>query len=236
MTRRTVGLIVAELAVAIVALMGCQIVIGMPMIWLLGKHFALPIWTLVYYILSYALAGWVVFWAAPKLWQKFAKERDLYTDKEELGINKWPTFVDIGLAPIGYIVYIVLAQVLTNVMMLLPWFNVDEAQDVGFSYLGGFGDKIIAFIALVVIAPIVEEVIMRGWLYGKVRNKLKMIPAMLLISLVFGALHGQWNVAVTTFAMSMVLCSMREMTGSIWSGVLLHMLSNGIAFYFLYSL
>ena len=57
---------------------------------------------------------------------------------------------------------------------------------------------------------------------------------MILTSIVFAFLHGQWNVAVTVFALSLILCSMREITGTIWSGVLLHMLSNGIAFYLLY--
>lgn len=234
--KRTVGAIVFELALAMLSLVVSQFVIGFPFMWLLGKSFALPIWTCIYYALSYSLALWLVLWLAPRLWQKITHQSDLDPQAEELGVNKWPTFVDLGLAPIGYVVYIILARGLTSIMELLPWFDSGEAQDVGFSYLGGFGDKIIAFIALVLIAPIAEELIMRGWLYGKIRNKLKMLPAMLLVSVVFGLLHGQWNVAVTTFAMSIILCSMREMTGSIWSGMLLHMLSNGIAFYLLYSL
>ncbi|RYZ49901.1 MAG: CPBP family intramembrane metalloprotease, partial [Sphingobacteriales bacterium] len=56
----------------------------------------------------------------------------------------------------------------------------------------------------------------------------------IVTSIVFGAIHGQWNVAVDVFALSLILCSLREITGSIWAGVLLHMLKNGIAFYFLF--
>ena len=89
-------------------------------------------------------------------------------------------------------------------------------------------------IALVFIAPIAEEILMRGWLYGKLRTKLKAPLAILLVSLVFALLHGQWNVGVTVFSLSLVLCTLREITGTIWSGIILHMLSNGIAFYLLY--
>lgn len=157
------------------------------------------------------------------------------TNSEELGVQHLPTFVDIGLAPIGYFVYMVIATALTTIMSILfSWFNPEQTQDVGFNYFITGGDRIIAMIALVVLAPLAEEIIMRGWLYGKLRSKLKVIPAILLVSVLFGFLHGQWNVAISTFALSVVLCGLREITGTIWSGVLLHMLSNGIAFYLLY--
>ena len=158
----------------------------------------------------------------------------LATNRSEMGMGEFPTFVDIGLAPIGYVAYIIIANVLITAMSVFQWFNAEQAQDVGFGYFITTGDRIMAMIALVLIAPVVEEIIMRGWLYGKLRTKLGVVAATLLVSVLFGLLHGQWNVAVTTFALSVVMCSLREITGTIWSGILLHMLSNGIAFYLLY--
>lgn len=156
------------------------------------------------------------------------------TNRTELGFKHLPTFVDLGLAPIGYIVHLVLATALTSLMSLFTWFNATETQDTGFSYFITGGDRFVAMIALVFIAPIAEEILMRGWLYGKLRTKLKAPLAILLVSLVFALLHGQWNVGVTVFSLSLVLCTLREITGTIWSGIILHMLSNGIAFYLLY--
>ena len=156
------------------------------------------------------------------------------TNRTELGFKHLPTFVDLGLAPIGYIVHLVLATALTSLMSLFAWFNAAETQDTGFSYFITGGDRFVAMIALVFIAPIAEEILMRGWLYGKLRTKLKAPLAILLVSLVFALLHGQWNVGVTVFSLSLVLCTLREITGTIWSGIILHMLSNGIAFYLLY--
>ena len=61
-----------------------------------------------------------------------------------------------------------------------------------------------------------------------------MILSMLLVSLVFGLVHFQWNVGVNVFAMSIVLCGLREITGTIYSGIILHILKNGLAFYLIY--
>ena len=56
------------------------------------------------------------------------------------------------------------------------------------------------------------------------------------MSILFGVVHMQWNVGVNVFAMSVVLCGLREITGTIYSGILVHMIKNGLAFYYLYIL
>ena len=234
-----------------VSFVASQYIIGLPMMALLGENFTLPVWTCVYDALVYLLALALVILAPPQLFRIHQKTKArrasarkstsatsqtsvFATNPTELGMQHLPTLTDVGLAPIGYVVYAVLASLLTNIMSLFSWFNADQAQNVGFSQFLVGGDRIIAMLALVFIAPIAEEIIMRGWLYGKLRSQLKAPLAMLLVSVLFGVLHGQWNVAITTFALSMVLCSLREITGTIWSGMLLHILSNGIAFYLLY--
>ena len=91
---------------------------------------------------------------------------------------------------------------------------------------------------------IAEEIIFRGWLYAKVKDRLSeettrraaAIITALIVSLTFGIVHLQWNVGVNVFAMSLVACALREFTGTIYAGILLHMLKNGIAFYLLFVL
>lgn len=154
---------------------------------------------------------------------------------ETLGLTRLMSWLDIGLAPLAIIVYGLLsAGLLSLVIYLVPAFPADQVQDVGFSSLGDRTSYILAFTTLVIIAPIAEEVLFRGYLYGKLRGAVPIWIAAIVTSIVFGAIHGQWNVAVDVFALSLILCSLREITGSIWAGVLLHMLKNGIAFYFLF--
>jgi membrane protease YdiL (CAAX protease family) len=92
----------------------------------------------------------------------------------------------------------------------------------------------LAFVTLVVVAPIAEEIIFRGYMYGKLKKFVPIWVAILATSLLFGAVHGAWNLAIDTFALSIVLCSLREFTGNIWASILLHMVKNGIAFYILF--
>ena len=208
-----------------------QVVVGLLMVLLLGQERACePIWSGVYSVLSYGVSLFLTFLVLPKLSKKYQ------TSREELGISGWPTWTDIGLAPVGLIASLILAAGLTAIFSLIPWFNATEAQDTGFSIMMSGGERVVAFVILVVVAPVVEELIFRGWLYGKLRARAGVAISTLITSLLFGVMHFQWNVGVTVFALSVVLCALREITGTIYAGILTHMLKNGVAFFLLYVL
>lgn len=157
------------------------------------------------------------------------------TSKQDLGITRLPSWTDIWLAPTGLIIYFILSALLILAAThLVPWFNVEQLQDTGFDKLSQRFEYILAFATLVVVAPLAEEVLFRGYLYGKLRKSVPVWVAILATSLLFGLIHGAWNVAIDTFALSIVLCLLREITGNIWASVLLHMAKNGIAFYILF--
>ena len=162
----------------------------------------------------------------------------------ELGLKDLPTWSDIGLALVSYIAYLVLALILTSFFNIFPWFNSNEAQNVGFGMFMSRQELILAFFSTVVITPIIEEMIFRGFLYGKLRevmagkisNLASIIISVVLTSALFGLMHGQWNVGVDVFGLSVILCLLREITGTIHAGILLHILKNGIAFYLVFVL
>lgn len=182
-------------------------------------------------ILSYAIAIILLIWLPPKIFKKIKP-----ASRESLGLSGLPTWTDIGLSPVGYVVSILLAMGLTAVFNLFPWFNANEAQNLGYSpYMIG-GERVVAFILLVVIAPIAEEIVFRGFLYGKLRVAAPKWLAILIISFLFGLIHFQWNVGISVFAMSVVSCTLREITGTIYAGTLVHMINNGVAFFLVYVL
>ena len=161
--------------------------------------------------------------------------RQYKTTLKELGLDRLTTWTDIGLAPLAFIAYTILYTLLSGVIsQYLPFFAPDQAQDVGFKNLTNQMGYMMAFFTLVVCAPLAEEILFRGYLYGKLRRYVPLWVAMLITSLLFAVFHGQWNVGIDVFVLSMVACGLRELTGSIWAGVLLHMIKNVIAFYLLF--
>lgn len=157
------------------------------------------------------------------------------TSREDMGLTRLMSWTDIGLAPVGLVVYFFVSSVLVYVFsQLVPSIDLTQTQETGFENIHLYYQYLLVFGVLVILAPVAEEMIFRGYLYGKLRKALPVWVAMLLTSIVFGLVHGQWNVAIDVFALSMVLCSLREITGNIWAGMLLHLLKNGVAFYILF--
>lgn len=152
-----------------------------------------------------------------------------------LAIGKRPKISMLMYLVVGYGVYFLLSIVfLLIAQSVIPGFSVDQEQNVGFDQLGSRFEYVMAFIALVVLAPIVEEVIFRGFLFTQVRKNLHFWWTALIVSIVFGLIHLQWNVGVDVFALSLVLCYIREKTGTIWAGIGIHMLKNLLAYTILF--
>lgn len=161
------------------------------------------------------------------------------TTVETIGLHRLPYWRDMVMAPVGLIVYLILSFVLLVIVsVIVPRFNITQQQVTGFTGITQQYELILAFITLVVVAPVAEEILFRGYLLGKLRKLFPTWAAILATSILFGLIHvgttGAWNVAVDTFALSIVLCLLRVSTGSIWASMLLHMIKNGIAFYILF--
>lgn len=117
---------------------------------------------------------------------------------------------------------------------ILPGYQADQEQNIGFTDREGALNLVLAFFALVVLPPVIEELLFRGYLFGKLRARSGFWFSAIVTSLVFGFVHGQLNVGVDTFALSIFLCYLRERTGSIWMSMLLHATKNGLAYFLLF--
>lgn len=224
-------LIIAAWVVAIVV--GVQLLIGFFFAAILPSDILKsPAFTEFFSFISYALAILIIIFLPPKV----LKGRVKKTTREELGLKGLLTWTDLGLSPIGYIVSIIGSAGLTALFSLMPWFNASEEQAIGYSKFLFGPERAIAFIGIVVVAPIMEEIIFRGFLYGKLRLKIPKWVACLVTSLAFGLIHMQWNVGISVFSMSVVNCILREITGTIYAGTLVHMINNGVAFYLVFIL
>ncbi len=73
-----------------------------------------------------------------------------------------PVYALLAL-PAYYIVYLIVIAVVTA---LVPDFNAGQQQQLGFNQAHGSGQLLLVFLSLVVIPPLVEEIVVRGYLYS----------------------------------------------------------------------
>jgi membrane protease YdiL (CAAX protease family) len=173
------------------------------------------------------------------------------TNFRALGLNRRPKFSDAYYMIAGFVVYFVVFYVtLTAVTKAIPQFNPDQKQNLGFSSTTSGPALWLVFISLVVLPPIVEEILFRGFLYTGLRgadwHKVKVfkflgkypkIVAAIITSLIFASLHlleGNggllWVAGLDTFILSLVLVYLREKTDSLYASMGVHMIKNLLAF------
>lgn len=196
-------------------------------VWILGElgvfhsidatSYALIVRIVLYVVLVAMLIG------VPAWWHR-------RISRKQAGLDRVMEWRDIGLGIAGLMIYFLLAMVALALLRLIPGVDASQAQQLDVGQVYGTA-RIWVFIVLVVVTPFAEEFVFRGVLYGGLRAR--RVPAWagaLIVSVLFGLAHGQLNVAVDVFCLSMVACYARELTGSIWAGVVLHMIKNCIAF------
>lgn len=170
----------------------------------------------------------------------FLRRRNAHPD--ELGLGT-PRPKDILYVLNGAVIYIALYIGIVNLLAgLLPGLDTEQTQELGFTAGAAENELLLIFIALVVLPPIVEEIVVRGFLFSGLRKGLSFWPAAIVSSLLFGFAHlrgGEggstiWIAFIDTALLGMVLAYLREKTGRLWAPIGLHALKNGVAFLVLF--
>ncbi len=133
---------------------------------------------------------------------------------------------DVMIAVAGLAVVIVVGDALTLALgrELVPPFQLQIHRSAQAE-----GALISLWLSLIVVAPIGEELLFRGFLFrGFVREPRDALPGILAISLIWSLLHIQydWFGASLVFAIGMLLGYVRLYSGSTTLVILLHMLLN----------
>lgn len=81
----------------------------------------------------------------------------------------------------------------------------------------------------VVIAPFAEEFLFRGYLYGVLRRFAGRIPAIIVTSLLFSAVHLHLPSMLGLGLLAVMLCLLYERTGSLWANICVHATFNTIS-------
>ncbi len=121
----------------------------------------------------------------------------------------------------GVIMMLSASVVLEPLVALLPDMPAIEAR--GWPLL----------VSVVVVAPIFEEYICRGMIYGAVRAKWGIVVGLVVSSLFFGLMHLHPAMIVNAFFMGLILGYMYIRSRSLFAPILLHAFNNGLAYIFL---
>lgn len=130
----------------------------------------------------------------------------------------------------GFGAYCAVLPLLGISIYLTQWIfrnvNTPEHPIVEIAGNGGWA-LALSIIVAAIAAPIVEEISFRGFLYTGLRDKLGAWGAALLSGAIFSMLHptfpGQF---IPLFVLGVVLCLVRERTGSLLSSMVCHALNN----------
>ncbi len=160
-----------------------------------------------------------------------------------LGINSLKLkYIGYALGGFGMYFLLYLAGI-AAAKVLVPGLNLDQKQEIGFETTTRGLSLVPVFFSLVVLPPITEEIVARGFLFGGLRTKLPFVVSAIITSILFAAAHlGAasdgllWVAAIDTFILSLVLCYLREKTGSLWPSIGVHALKNFLAFMILFDI
>lgn len=106
-----------------------------------------------------------------------------------------------------------------------------EAQDIVLYFLNnpGWKERLALIIMAVIVAPIAEEFLFRGYLYGVLRHFAGRLPAILLTSLLFAAVHLHAPSFLGLALLAVILSLLYEQTGSLWANICVHATFNALS-------
>ncbi len=144
------------------------------------------------------------------------------------GFNLFKAILYIILIPIVF--GILLSLALGAAQSVVPGFDPNQTQANEFTQNKAPKLQIYNLLALVILPPILEETVFRGFMFPAFSRRYGAIVGALISSALFGFAHLQGNVSIYTFILGLLLCGLYYRLGSIFPGMGLHMLNNYFAF------
>lgn len=142
---------------------------------------------------------------------------------EETSIRSMPVsgIVPVALAAVGF--NIVVSKLLQIIPFPESWIESYQQN----SSMIGAGNIAVAWIATVIVAPILEEIVFRGLIYTRLKKGMAAVAAAVIASLLFALSHGTIVWGIYTFLLSMIL---------IWTFERFQSLTANICFHFFFNL
>lgn len=136
--------------------------------------------------------------------------------------------IGCGLLIIAYTIIII-----HNLIMSMAGF-ITQGEAI-FQFLRKLENPLVFVFVGIVLAPIVEEIFFRGFLFNGFRQRYGWNKAALFSSVFFSLAHLEPVALIPTFILGYLLAYLFHRSNSLWPGVILHCLVNSFAFCMLYA-
>lgn len=133
-----------------------------------------------------------------------------------------------------YIIVSLVASSMYEVVLKDLWPNLDPQDNVrAFQATDSLAVKLLMGVAAVVVAPIVEETMFRGFLYGVLKRYSDGYFAAMCSALLFAVVHMHVGSLVPLFVLALGFCLAYELTGCLLVPMFMHAFFNGASIVFL---
>jgi hypothetical protein len=161
----------------------------------------------------------------------------------DIGVQKKIFLRYVKTAAVGYVFYFALFLAVISIVSVLGLIDTNQAQNIGFEKAAGF-DLVLAFMSLVVLPPLAEELLFRGYLFHLLKKRIRVVVASGITSVLFAIAHLEfgsgnslnWAASLDTLLLSGVLCYVTYKTKSLWPAIFIHAIKNCVAFVTLFLL
>jgi len=120
--------------------------------------------------------------------------------------------------------------------LLFATFGLQQNQAAAYPLVAGdYQGQLVFWVVASLVAPIGEEILFRGYLWGAIHRYYGIWWAVIGTALIFAIGHstsasqGAVVLVSQTLVMGVLLAWLRHMSGSVWAGVCAHAMNNSIA-------
>lgn len=165
-----------------------------------------------------AIVSGILGWLIVIGFTKTKKNIDL---KNYLGFHK-VDWKKAWIWPILLLLYMVLEE------QLMTHFPTLFESDFAEKLISTTDNLWVLLLGVGIVAPIFEELLFRGFMYKGLANKYGGISAAIITSLIFAAIHIQYNplIIILLIPVGLILGLSRYYTKSIWVPIILHCINN----------
>ncbi len=135
---------------------------------------------------------------------------------------------------LGWSALLYVSFVLVSAVWLFAIGQTDEEQTLA-KDLGADESTLAAIIIALLVAygaPVVEELLFRGFMFGSLRGRLSVIPAAIITGIVFGLAHVAGSPIAFILPLALFgfgLCLLYHQTGSLYPSMAVHAVNNSVA-------